>query len=114
MARASAPRLMGPRGSAKPAEKVARRLRPVRNDRAPSGVEHASDEIPPTTRSPRVAEISRDEEVLVRSAPRLVAAAPTGPFEVVLVTGEVVRVPASFDPAALARLLDVLAKARGR
>jgi hypothetical protein len=33
-------------------------------------------------------------------------------FEVVLCTGHVVRVPASFDPADLRRLLEVLEKAR--
>ena len=34
------------------------------------------------------------------------------PFEVVLPSGVVVRVPASFDAAALERLLEVLAQAR--
>jgi hypothetical protein len=33
------------------------------------------------------------------------------PFEIVLPSGTVVRVPASFDGAALARLLDVVARA---
>jgi hypothetical protein len=33
-------------------------------------------------------------------------------FEIVLCTGHVVRVPSSFDPAALRRLLEVLEKAR--
>jgi hypothetical protein len=32
------------------------------------------------------------------------------PFEIVLATGAIVRVPPSFDTAALARLLDVLAQ----
>jgi transposase-like protein len=36
----------------------------------------------------------------------------TAAFEVALAGGDVVRVPASFDDAALARLLDVLARAR--
>jgi transposase-like protein len=39
-------------------------------------------------------------------------AADGGPFEIVLASGVVVRVPPSFDAAALARLLDVLAQAR--
>jgi transposase-like protein len=34
------------------------------------------------------------------------------PFEIALVSGDVVRVPPSFDAAALARLLDVLVRAR--
>jgi transposase-like protein len=48
-------------------------------------------------------------EVVVRPTPSrpLVDA----PFEVVLASGQVVRVPASFDAVALARLLDVLAQA---
>jgi hypothetical protein len=33
-------------------------------------------------------------------------------FEILLCSGHVVRVPASFDPADLFRLLDVLEKAR--
>jgi transposase-like protein len=33
------------------------------------------------------------------------------PFEIVLASGTVVRVPASFDGAALARLLDIVARA---
>jgi transposase-like protein len=36
----------------------------------------------------------------------------TAAFEIALASGEVVRVPASFDSDALARLLDVLARAR--
>lgn len=48
-------------------------------------------------------------EVIVRpSQPQHEAAA----FEIALASGEVVRVPASFDSEALARLLDVLARAR--
>jgi hypothetical protein len=35
-----------------------------------------------------------------------------GPFEIVLASGVVIRVPSSFDAAALARLLEVLAQAR--
>lgn len=34
------------------------------------------------------------------------------PFEIVLASGVVIRVPASFDAASLARLLDVLVQAR--
>lgn len=34
------------------------------------------------------------------------------PFEIALASGDVVRVPASFDETALARLLDVLARTR--
>lgn len=34
-----------------------------------------------------------------------------GPFEIVVASGTVVRVPASFDPDGLARLLEVLARA---
>jgi transposase-like protein len=34
------------------------------------------------------------------------------PFEIVLASGVVIRVPPSFDATALARLLDVLAQAR--
>ncbi len=45
------------------------------------------------------------QEVFVRSSP----AAQT--FEVVLASGVVLRVPPSFDSDALARLLDVLARA---
>jgi hypothetical protein len=41
-----------------------------------------------------------------------VAEGNVGPFEVVLASGVVVRVPASFDAVALVRLLDVLAQAR--
>jgi hypothetical protein len=33
-------------------------------------------------------------------------------FEIVLASGDVVRVPSSFDGVALARLLDVLARSR--
>jgi transposase-like protein len=35
------------------------------------------------------------------------------PFEIALASGHVVRVPASFNETGLARLLDVLARARG-
>jgi transposase-like protein len=34
------------------------------------------------------------------------------PFEIALVSGDVVRVPPSFDAAALARLLEVMVQAR--
>jgi transposase-like protein len=52
-------------------------------------------------------------ELIVR--PSLVSAvhgADEGRFEIVLVSGVMVRVPQSFDAAALARLLDVLSQAR--
>jgi transposase-like protein len=48
-------------------------------------------------------------EIVVRpSDPR----AQGSSFEVVLATGDIIRVPPSFDEAALARLLDVLVRAR--
>jgi hypothetical protein len=51
-------------------------------------------------------------EVVVRPGPaRPSVDAQGAPFEVVLTSGPVVRVPASFDAVALARLLDVLAQA---
>ena len=51
------------------------------------------------------------EEVVLRAAPREVAAGAVEPrerFEVVLVSGRVVRVPATFDEAVLERLLAVV------
>jgi transposase-like protein len=63
----------------------------------------------------RVAEGDRTtfREVIVR--PSSAASARDGdgsPFEIVLASGVVVRVPPSFDVAALARLLEVLTQAR--
>jgi transposase-like protein len=49
------------------------------------------------------------ELVVHASAPRL---ATGSAFEIVLASGDVVRVPASFDSVALARLLEVLTQAR--
>jgi transposase len=48
-------------------------------------------------------------EIVVRPSDR---GSQGSSFEVVLATGEIVRVPPSFDEAALARLLDVLVRAR--
>jgi transposase-like protein len=51
-------------------------------------------------------------EVVVQPAARRPSVDVQGaPFEIALTSGQVVRVPASFDAAALARLLDVLAQA---
>jgi transposase-like protein len=52
------------------------------------------------------------QEVIVRSSP---VSPVTGdaPFEIVLDSGVVVRVPPSFDGSALARLLGVLVQASG-
>jgi hypothetical protein len=53
------------------------------------------------------------QELLVRpAAQRAVPDAGENLFEIVLASGDVVRVPPSFDAAALARLLDVLARSR--
>ena len=52
-------------------------------------------------------------ELIVRPAPANSAGDADGsPFEIVLASGVVVRVPPSFDATALARLLDVLTRAR--
>jgi hypothetical protein len=59
------------------------------------------------------AEPTAFRELIVRPRePRASANPQASWFEVVLATGEVVRVPASFDATALARLLDVLGRAR--
>jgi hypothetical protein len=53
-------------------------------------------------------------ELVVRPSSPLIARPTDGdgaPFEIVLASGIVVRVPASFEGAALARLLDVVARA---
>jgi hypothetical protein len=53
------------------------------------------------------------QELIVRpAAPRAVPDAGGNLFEIVLASGDVVRVPPSFDGAALARLLEVLAQVR--
>ena len=59
------------------------------------------------------AEPTRFQEVIVHRPASVSIAADAPSFEIALATGEVVRVPASFDGAALARLLDVLARSRG-
>lgn len=53
------------------------------------------------------------QEVIVRPSPIPSEIAEEAPFEIVLGSGAVVRVPPSFDATALTRLLDVLAQARG-
>jgi transposase-like protein len=52
------------------------------------------------------------ELVVHPPARRFAAGSERGPFEIVLASGDVVRVPPSFDSAALARLLEVLVQAR--
>jgi transposase-like protein len=58
------------------------------------------------------AERATFQELIVRPARRSAADTEGTPFELVLASGEVVRVPPSFDSAALARLLEVLAQVR--
>jgi transposase-like protein len=58
------------------------------------------------------AELTTFQEVVVRPAPSPQLASPGAPFEVALMSGHIVRVPPSFDAAALSRLLDVLSQAR--
>ncbi len=59
------------------------------------------------------AERTTFQEVIVRPPARRWGAETQGSaFEIVLVSGDVVRVPPSFDSATLARLLKVLAQAR--
>lgn len=59
------------------------------------------------------AERTTFQELIVRPPAWRSAADTAGPaFEIVLASGEVIRVPPSFDSAALARLLEVLAQAR--
>ncbi|HEX3594863.1 MAG TPA: transposase [Polyangiaceae bacterium] len=58
------------------------------------------------------AEPTRFQELVVRGPAPFSVGADAPAFEIALATGEVVRVPASFDAAALARLLDVLVRAR--
>ena len=54
------------------------------------------------------AERTTFQELIVRPAARISFADGGAPFEVVLPSGVVVRVPASFNSAALERLLEVL------
>jgi transposase-like protein len=54
------------------------------------------------------AERTTFQELILRPAARISLADGDTPFEVVLRSGVVVRVPASFNSAALERLLDVL------
>jgi len=54
------------------------------------------------------AEPTTFQEVIVRPAARISVTDGEAPFEVVLRSGVVVRVPASFDATALERLLEVL------
>jgi Transposase len=57
------------------------------------------------------AELTTFQELVVR--PVAARASPeVGGFEIVLASGDVVRVPPSFDSAALARLLEVVAQVR--
>jgi hypothetical protein len=59
------------------------------------------------------AERTTFQELIVRPPAPRSAADPEGTaFELVLASGEIVRVPPSFDSAALTRLLEVLAQAR--
>jgi len=59
------------------------------------------------------AERTTFREIVVRQPAAHFGAVPQdAPFEIVLVSGNVVRVPPSFDAAALARLLDVMVQAR--
>jgi transposase-like protein len=55
---------------------------------------------------------TRFREIVVRPSAAVSVADRDGPFEVVLASGVVVRVPASFDAVSLSRLLEVLAQAR--
>jgi transposase len=54
------------------------------------------------------AEPTTFQELIVRPSPRISVINGDAPFEVALPSGVVVRVPASFDAAALERLLGVL------
>jgi hypothetical protein len=51
-------------------------------------------------------------ELIVRPSATVSVADGSPPFELVLTSGTVVRVPASFDAVALVRLLQVVAQAR--
>jgi transposase-like protein len=54
------------------------------------------------------AEPTRFQEVIVRPAARISVTDGEAPFEVVLASGVIVRVPMSFNAAALERLLEVV------
>lgn len=54
------------------------------------------------------AERTTFQEVIVRPSARISVVDGDAPFEIALSSGVVVRVPASFDAAALERLLEVL------
>ena len=54
------------------------------------------------------AEPTMFQELVVRSAPPISSTDGRAPFELVLRSGVVVRVPSSFEAAALERLLEVL------
>jgi transposase-like protein len=59
------------------------------------------------------AERTTFQELTIRPLTRgSVADAESSPFEIVLASGDLVRVPRSFDGAALSRLLEVLAQVR--
>ena len=59
------------------------------------------------------AELTTFQEIVVRPVPAHAdAAAHRSSFEIALASGEIVRVPPSFDGPDLARLLDVLARSR--
>jgi transposase-like protein len=58
------------------------------------------------------AEPTTFREVVVRPAASVMAEAPSARFEVALPSGEVLRVPVTFESADLIRLLEVLARAR--
>ena len=59
------------------------------------------------------AEPTTFQEVIVRpAARRVVVDAANSWFEIVLASGDVVRVPPSFDGAALSHLLEILAQVR--
>jgi transposase-like protein len=58
------------------------------------------------------AERTTFQELMVRP-PATVAVTEDRPFEIVLSSGDVIRVPSSFDGAALTRLLEILARVRG-
>lgn len=58
------------------------------------------------------AEPTTFQEIVVRPAASPHLAPADAPFEIALTSGDILRVPASFEAAALARLLDVLLRAR--
>jgi transposase-like protein len=57
------------------------------------------------------AEHTAFQELIVRPSARVAVADGSAPFELVLASGVVVRVPPSFDTAALQRLLEVVRQA---